>query len=67
MVGTSFLCLYHGETINASRPLAITAEPDIVANFARRMLDLPPEFEDDPVMEAVEDGRRQAPRVIASE
>ena len=62
-----FLTLYSGDTPASARIVAISADGDIVRRFAEEMVDLPPEFEDDPVMEAVEDGRRQALRVVASE
>jgi hypothetical protein len=60
-----FLTLYSGDTPASARIVAISAHGDIVRRFAEEMLDLPPEVEGDPVMEAVEAGRRQALKVVA--
>ncbi len=62
-----FLALYAGERPTTARMLALTAEPEIVERFAREMLTRPPQRKNDPVLDALEDGRRQALTVVANE
>jgi hypothetical protein len=65
---TSFLALYHGETIGSSRMVAVCADPTIVGDFADRLLDKPPRPEEhpDPVVACLEGGRRKALQLIRS-
>ena len=65
---TSFLALYHGETIGSSRMVAVCADPTIVGDFAGRLLSKPPapEEDHDPVTATLEHGRRSALRLIES-
>lgn len=64
---TTFLALYRGESVGASKLIALTAEPAIVAGFAARMLSTPSEPEPDAVLYALEQGRRQALRLVKDE
>jgi hypothetical protein len=49
---TSFLALYRGESIGAAKIVAVNANPELVADFAGRMLKEPVEAEivRDPVL-----------------
>jgi hypothetical protein len=61
----AFLTLHAGETVNTSRVVAVTADEDIVVRFATELLRRPPEKKHDPVLEALEGGRRQALKEVA--
>jgi hypothetical protein len=65
---TSFLALYRGETIATAQIVAVAADPTLVADFAKRMLDEPEKpAKQDAVLGEVEQGRRQALRAVCSE
>jgi hypothetical protein len=64
-VSTTFLALYRGDSVSAAKLVALTAEPELVRDFAKRMLD-EPERETDPVTRALERGRRRALEVVRS-
>jgi len=40
---TSFIALYRGETISGARIVALSADPQLVRDFAARLLESPPE------------------------
>lgn len=61
-----FLALYVGESVNGAKLLALTAKPQIVADFAARLL-AEPEAEEDPVASELEQGRRRALQLVRSE
>jgi hypothetical protein len=63
---TTFLALYAGESIGAAKMVAVTAEPEIVCDFAARLLG-EPEVEADPVTLELERGRRRALRLVRGE
>jgi hypothetical protein len=59
------LALYRGESVNAAKLLAVTAEPNLVHDFAARLLEQPEsEQEPDRVLEELEEGRRRALRLV---
>jgi hypothetical protein len=60
---TSFLALYCGESIAGAKIVAVTAEPQLVRDFATQMLAEPKE-EPDPVLGELEDGRRRALELV---
>jgi len=63
---TSFLALYRGESITAAKIVAVTAESELVRDFAARMLtedDAEPDF----VLRELEDGRRRALQLVRGE
>jgi hypothetical protein len=62
-LSTTFLALYRGESVGGAKLLALTAEPEIVGEFARWLLDTP-EAEADPVALELERGRRRALRLV---
>jgi hypothetical protein len=63
---TTFLALYRGDSISAAKLLALTAEPELVRDFASRMLAEPGEQEPDPILQQLEEGRRGALRQVQS-
>ena len=65
---SSFLALYRGRTVGEAQLVAVTTDPGVVAAFATRLLSGTPEEDDaadDPVLATIEQGRRQALRLIA--
>jgi hypothetical protein len=64
---TTFLALYRGESVAAAKLLALTAEPELVCDFAKRMLARPEEQQPDEVLAELEHGRRRALRLVRSE
>jgi hypothetical protein len=68
---TTFLALYHGDTVNSSELLAITADRPIVEEFAARLLGQPSKSSEDPVEDpvvvSIEEGRRKALEVVRAE
>ncbi len=60
---TSFVAVYHGETIRDAKMIAVSGNRDLVARVASELLD--DQFcwddgEGDPVLSALNRGRRQA-------
>lgn len=45
-MSTTFLALYRGDSVSAAKLIALTAEPELVRDFAGRMLLSEPEQED---------------------
>jgi hypothetical protein len=64
---TTFLALYRGESVGASKLIALSAEPSLVADFAARMLQQPEASEPDAVLHELERGRRRALELIHDE
>ncbi|MBA2713729.1 MAG: hypothetical protein H0U55_09290 [Rubrobacteraceae bacterium] len=63
----TFLALYHGNTVNTSEILALTADHRIVEDFAVRLLGEPSDASADPVVSNIEKGRRRALEVVRDE
>ena len=65
---TSFLALYRGETIGTAKIVAASADPTLVADFAKRMLAWPEErATPDAVLRELEQGRRRALKAVRNE
>jgi hypothetical protein len=66
---SSFLVLYRGGSVATAKIVAVSANPELVGNFASRMLsELPePAVEEDPVLESIEGGRRRALQFVEDE
>ncbi len=64
---TTFLALYRGESVAAAKLLALTAEPELVRDFAERMLARPEEQEPDAVLAELEHGRQRALELVKDE
>jgi hypothetical protein len=60
----SFIALYHGDTVSSAALVATTADPDVVRDFAERMLCMVEEEEPDAVLRELELGRRRALRLV---
>ena len=60
---TSFIALYRGESVSGAKLLALTAEPEIVRDFASRLL-TEPVAEEDTVALELERGRRRALQLV---
>jgi hypothetical protein len=65
-LSTTFLVLYRGESVGSAKLLALTAEPDIVRDFANRLLS-EPTSEEDAVVRELERGRQRALQLVKSE
>jgi hypothetical protein len=64
---TTFLALYRGESVSSANLLALTADCELVRDFAARLLDGPADEKDpDPVFEELEQGRRRALQLVKS-
>jgi hypothetical protein len=62
---TSFLALYHGDSVSGAKLLALTADPELVRDFAARLLEIPDlEQDPDPVLGELEQGRRRALQLV---
>ena len=62
---TTFLALYRGDSVSGAKLLALTADPDLVRDFATRLLETPDLKQDpDPVLGEVEQGRRRALQLV---
>ena len=64
---TTFLALYRGSSVGASKLIALSAEPALVADFAARLLQLPDEEETDAALREMNQGRRRALRRVEVE
>lgn len=65
---TTFLALYRGTSIADSEIVAVSAEPDLVADVAARLLnDARGRSPADPILAAQEQGRRRALRLVCKE
>lgn len=65
----SFVALYRGASVGDARLVAVSADPEIVRDFAERLLseEPGPAAEPDPVERALEGGRRDAIRLVRDE
>jgi len=61
---SEFLVMYSGATVNSSEIVAITANPSVVRDFARRMLDEPAPRKTTPAASSIEGGRRGALELV---
>lgn len=57
---TNFIALYRGDTISSAKIIAVSADTDLVADFAAQMLHRQEETEGDPIVRSLDAGRRQA-------
>ena len=63
---TTFLAVYRGKTVDDAKMVAVTADPTLVTIVATHLLDTP-QSNDDPVLTALDRGRKQALRLITRE
>ncbi len=64
---STFLALYRGATVSDAQIVAVTADPDLVGDFAGRLLRVPSEPMADPVLNKLDSGKRGALRLIHKE
>jgi len=65
---TTFLALYRGDSVSSAKLLALTADHELVRDFAARPLNKPTEEQNpDPVLEELERGRLRALQLVKSE
>ena len=66
-MSTTFIAIYSGDTVNSAKMVAVSADPQLVSYVAERLLESDPVKEPacDPVVNAIEGGRRQALKIIA--
>ena len=62
-MSATFLALYRGESVSTAKLLAVTAEPEMVRDFASRLLK-EPEAEEDVVSLELARGRRRALELV---
>jgi hypothetical protein len=63
---TSFIALYRGETVSEARIVALSADPQLVRDFAARLLESPPEPHTE-LEPPSGDIQQQVPRVVKLE
>jgi len=63
----SFLALYRGNNFTSAKLITVSADPNVVGDFAHRVLPKFEDEEDDPALAAISGGKRQALRVVADE
>jgi hypothetical protein len=63
---TMFLALYRGKTVDDAQMVAVTADPTIVTLVAKQLL-YTPQSNDDPIITAIDRGRKHALRLITRE
>jgi hypothetical protein len=62
---TTFLALYRGDSVSAAKLLALSANPQVVSDFAGRLLEETEREPDlDPVLEELEHGRRRVLHLV---
>jgi len=64
---TSFVAIYRGQSVAAARLIAVSADPDLVADVSGRLLEKRPVEIQDAVVENLERGRRAALQLIQKE
>lgn len=66
-MSTSFIALYRGPTIASAQLIAVSADPQLVALVADRLLESPQLEAPDPITQALNRGRTTALRLITKE
>lgn len=64
---TSFLALYRGSSVASAEVVGMSADPELVAEFATRMLQRRPTPEGDPVLAARRRSERHVLRLVRDE
>lgn len=63
----NFLALYRGDTVGSADLVAVSADPDLVGQFADELLARNRRSDGDPVVGAVDEGRRRALKIVRDE
>ena len=64
---TNFVAVYRGKTIRDAKMIAVSGDPALVAHVASELLDDPfclNDAGDDPILSALNQGRRRALRLV---
>lgn len=64
---TSFLALYRGDSVATAELVTISADPEVVRDFADRMLSERGSGSADPALDAIDRGRRDALELVRDE
>lgn len=56
----NFIALYRGRTLGDAQLVAVTSDPAIISEFARRLLAQPVSDSEDPVLREIRAGKRRA-------
>ncbi len=62
-----YLALYRGDRLSAAKIVAVSVDPNIVGDFAERMLSEPDKPEPDAVIRELDHGRRRALRLVTTD
>ena len=64
----SFLALYRGNSLRDAEVVAISSAPEIIAEFAERLLAQPPDGEErDPILRAAQEAKRTVLEFVRQE
>lgn len=61
---TSFIAIYRGNSVAEARLIAVSTAPALVLEVSQRLLEKQPDGDNDPVVEQLEGGKREALRLI---
>lgn len=64
---STFLALYRGRTVGEASLVAVSVDPELVREFAARLLEGQADPRVDPVIECIRDGRLRALRLVTEE
>lgn len=62
---TSFVAIYRGRTVGDARLIAVSANPDLVAEVSSKLLEDTPRKDGDEILDALDGGRRSALTLVA--
>ena len=64
----TLIALYQGDSVASAKLIAVSADPELIADVSTRLLRQPPEADEaDPVIGALQRGRKSALRLIRRE
>jgi hypothetical protein len=63
----TFLALYRGPSVERARLVATTVDPELVQEFARRLLARTEPAEQDGALKVLQDARHRALRIVGGE
>ena len=63
----SFLALYRGSSLRDAEVVALSSAPEIIAEFAERLLAQPLDGERDPILRAAQEAKQAVLRLVREE
>lgn len=66
-MGTTWIVIYRGESVPAARAVAVSADPEVVADVAARILASAAFQDPDPILVPLVRGQRDVLRLIVEE